>query len=72
MFTYIKKHISFFIIYYNLFSKNTQLHENLQNFETQQYELNHSDTPLLVYIIQFKENPYPQNHIITKIINFFK
>lgn len=71
MYTYIKLHFSFFIIYFNLFP-NTKLHESMLDFESQEYEFNHTSTPLIVYIIQFKENPYPPTHPITKIINFFK
>ncbi len=70
--TYILKHISFFIIYYNLFPKLTKLHNYLHNFESQVYEIQHQSTPLIPYILTFKSHPYPPNHIITKIFNYFK
>ena len=40
------------------------------NFSYQQFYYDHisQTTPLLIYIISFKSNPFPPQHIITKII----
>lgn len=72
MITYIKLHIYYIIT--NIFTKHnskfyhSKLYNHLYMFQEDYYFDSYNSMPLLIYIHSFKSNPYPQNHIITKIL----